>query len=703
LKRGGRGWTTLVFVILALVSQIPPGVSQTDREEQPLPVPFVETTGVTLMLLDVEATDSHGRPLRGLRKKDFTVHLDGRLWPIYSVDDSCACQDPPAGDQAATTRSVIGSAAQPTGGGEDLPPTQGGVALQGVAPSVRAEPLLSAAEFVIYIDFSQLQLSGRLRVRNAATTWIRETMRRGERTMIVAYSTGTGLRVIHPFTSDRDALLAALTKAYEGNTFVDEFPDLLENRADECTSYPPLCEHYAYEEFDHGRRSLNALKKFLDRLEEMPGRKTLLYFQENGAMTPGTLYHTETPTQLDNLEEVAAAAASSHTAIYPINSGALPVLIGQHSLSELLERETLAMGSTLSEFTGGRYNHNLSDLSRVIDEAERGCRCLYRIGLRPPDKQVPRIYDVRVSAAGVTLPYQYRVRFMTDADRWMRRAQAVLLNPGEAREIEVGAAIVPVEAGARTWDVSVEVSVATDSLALVPGTAGREGTYEVGALLSRDDGRQPREFLGTFKVRRGRQGETDRIALHRRVLAGVHPARYHLAAFVRDRNVNVFGGAEASIDLPAPRETGVAGPVVMRASRRQLVAALPLSGEVSIEPAATIETGPLPTGPAPNVRGDPLSFDTWICSVGGQPPVRVLRFVSRESLPIFRFEGKDPTQAGRCLHFSDLIDTSLIGAGHYDYHIRWEYRPGAGSNDADAKFDVMDPNAMPGKATKPDM
>ena len=61
------------------------------RAEQPqVPHPFgIETTRVTLLLVDVYPVDDEGRPIEGLTRKDFTVFLNNKSWPISSVDNLC--------------------------------------------------------------------------------------------------------------------------------------------------------------------------------------------------------------------------------------------------------------------------------------------------------------------------------------------------------------------------------------------------------------------------------------------------------------------------------------------------------------------------------------------------------------------------------------------------------------------------------------
>lgn len=692
-------WSLLFLPIILLPmsahgDSLPRPSTGAGAEEKPRATGHVERADVTLMLLDVEAIDKHGTPLRGLAKKDFSVLLDGRPWPVYSVDDSCSCAEqedsntsapPPAAGEAAGPSAPDGDRAGDAGIRSGKPGN--------ASPSPGEVETAGSMKYVIFIDFSQLQFAGRLRVRGEATRWIRETMEPWDSVMITAYATATGLKEVSPFTSDKDALLAALDRTYEGKTFLDDFPELLEIRVRECESFPPLCPGYAMEEYFHGRSALRALKQLLEFLEEVPGRKSLLLFHENGSMQPGVFYGASTPSQLATIEEVAAAANGSRTAVYLVNVGMLPVDVGLGSLTERLERQVLDLAAPLSEYTGGEYNLGPSDRSRLIDRVGRGCRCLYRLGLRPPEKPDRNIHQVQIRAAGVVLPHAYRVRFLTDADRWMRKAQAILRNPAGAKEIDLVAAIVPVASEGKSWKVSLEVAVSSDTLSLIPDATGREASYEIGALLQAEDGKRSWELLGEYKVRRGPEGSTDRLALQRKELAGLRPGRYRLAAFIRDRVSNLFGGAEARIDLPPPGG-GTAGPLVRLASRKRIVTPLPLVNEKAgdMDHASQAQVGPVPPGASGIVRGDPVTVDTWVCPPEGRTISKVLRFVVRDGRPIFRFEDTVPARAGRCSLFSDPLDTSQLQAGRYAYHLQSPPGSGDAPIDVEASFDVLDTN-----------
>lgn len=61
--------------------------------EEPVPAPLesdlAEETGISLTLFEVEVRDKRGRPMPGLTRDDFSVIINGRTRPIYSLDDLC--------------------------------------------------------------------------------------------------------------------------------------------------------------------------------------------------------------------------------------------------------------------------------------------------------------------------------------------------------------------------------------------------------------------------------------------------------------------------------------------------------------------------------------------------------------------------------------------------------------------------------------
>src|SRR5437899_506019 len=134
---------TMLWLPFAGFAVVPAATPQKNAdakgEGQPARLGLVERAGVSLTLLDVEVTDERGKPLRGLKKEDFRVRLNGREWPLYSVDDLCTCEEDavagrgvqrPQGPPAASK-----SAASSSGGGFRSPP-----------PSREAAPSAAASD-----------------------------------------------------------------------------------------------------------------------------------------------------------------------------------------------------------------------------------------------------------------------------------------------------------------------------------------------------------------------------------------------------------------------------------------------------------------------------------------------------------------------------------------------------------------------------
>ena len=104
--------------------------------------------------------------------------------------------------------------------------------------------------------------------------------------------------------------------------------------------------------------------------------------------------------------------------------------------------------------------------------------------------------------------------------------------------------------------------------------------------------------------------------LHQQVFSGLKPGEYRLGAFVRDRTASVFGGGEATIELPKPGKGGIVGPVMMRSAREHLRAPLPLwtkKKKVEEVRVAEIQRGPVPLDDAESVNKESLAALTMIC------------------------------------------------------------------------------------------
>jgi len=641
---------------------------------EPIDIGFRERTGRSLLFLDVEGIDKQGQPMLGLKKEDFKIRVNYVWRKIYSVDDLCPC----------------GETEGPTGDPE-----------ADAAAAARLELARTPPHFILYFDFSQMQEAGREQSAAEARRWARDVMKPDDRVMVVAYASGAGLRTLSEFTSDPDAVVEAIDAGANAPDLVDEFPAGKDDRQALCDTGAISCYAVGRQEYRHARHSLETLRNFLTELDAVSERKTLLLFHENASIFPGRLYAegsaywpqsawdrlddlrdpgTEarrtrslrrnselTPDLLELSQEVGGSATASRTAVYPLACGSAAMW-------------TVNLGANLADATGGDYNRRPVDLGNLLDEAGRRCACIYRIGLEMDEKRRSLVLRTKVRVSGYSLPSRYHVQYLTDADRWMRKAQLVLANPESWRELEVGAALVPLRAGGKRWDARVEVGIDLGDLFVgLTDDDAQAAEWEVAALLTDGEGNKHWEMLGVYRASPGEDGRVDSLVLHGKSLENLNPGRYELRAFVHDRMADTFGAARFEIELPEPGAPGLAGPIAQRPVSPHLFNPLPLRGKELARTKGKTRTaeGPLPLGGDPFVpRGRLVRFLTQICSEGAIELRSVVRHEGSER----SFEEKSETvgDGGGCRPVVQTIETRGLEPGRYAYEIEWDgAAPGA--------------------------
>src|SRR4030095_8648940 len=91
-------------------------------------------------------------------------------------------------------------------------------------------------------------------------------------------------------TTDRGKLAEAIDAAQDDPTQFEAWPSLLSIRQHECARDRSLCPSYAVDEYFHSVRQIKAFRAFLETLGETAGRKTVVYFNQNGVLHPGGFY-----------------------------------------------------------------------------------------------------------------------------------------------------------------------------------------------------------------------------------------------------------------------------------------------------------------------------------------------------------------------------------------------------------------------------
>jgi hypothetical protein len=140
---GRRRLGIVAAIAVILLSCVTDARAQQSDEESAVPfdTDFVERSGVTLMLLDVEVFDKQGNPVPGLRREDFGIQLNGRERPIYSLDDLCrpASAAPGRTPEPESVADESGVALPPTFESDQLAPPPA------IAPA-------KEIRFILYMD-----------------------------------------------------------------------------------------------------------------------------------------------------------------------------------------------------------------------------------------------------------------------------------------------------------------------------------------------------------------------------------------------------------------------------------------------------------------------------------------------------------------------------------------------------------------------
>jgi len=673
-------------------------------EERPFRSSFIETAEVSLILLDVVVTDKQGRPVPGLTKGDFTIRLNGRKWPIYSVDDLCGC--------AAESLVAEGTAdpGRPPGGEDreqdrELTPQEAAV-VETLSSGGATDPV----SYVLYIDFSQLQGDGRDNALAEARRWILDVKRRDDRAILVAYATESGLRELTELTDERSVLLAALNDAFRDPDFEDPFANGFTFRIDDCQACCgrtaddpafrglscrnrcPICVEHAQNEYFHGRRAIRAFQRFLVKLEGIHGRKIVIFFHQNNVIFPGTFYpvnELDVPDHIADLDVAGAEATTSRAVVYPAYAGNDPNMFSP------LSGQAVNFGANLADFTGGEYNRTIATLPEMTSGAGRGCECVYRIGVEPPREDKTRVYRAVVEVGDRRLRGSYRVQHLTSIDRWWRDASQVMVARDD-EEMPVAAALVPLAPAEGGWTVEIQVVVDLASLVLIPAAGEAHGQWEVGALLQKEGGKRW-EMLGVSSVTLTEGETTPDLVVHERGMALLKPGTYTLGAFVHDKTGDVFGGARVEIDLPKPDNVVVAGPVLMRLGKIWVRTGLPLFDKKARTETPTrtrsVHSSPIPAGRSAFDRGERLEAWTWICPSGEPVNGKAVRYVSRAGEPLFGFDVVEKAADQDCFQIRDVIETEDLAPGDYAYHIRWNESTMAEPVTSETSFEIPAPVA----------
>jgi VWFA-related protein len=431
---------------------------------------FIESVDVTVVNVDVFVTDKQGKRVTGLNREDFELSEDGKpvkITNFYAVEVG----RPTAGLPAAAEETLPG---QP-------PPER-----KGGPPPVPEDQRL---RLIVYLDNFNIHPFNRNRVLKELRGFLHDHVGREDRVMLVTYD--RELHIRSGFTSDPDlvsGLLSDQEKVTGSAVHADSDRKLVLDRVNESSSPDEalsFARGYAESVFNDLTFTIDAMKKMVDSMAGMPGRKAILYVSDGIPLIAGqdmfyavqNKYTTGSGALNEMIEfdssrrlrELTAKANSNRVTFYTIDAGGLrtyeSVSAENQTNDQGIYLDSIRISNlqaplqTLAEDTGGvaiiNANRVLPDLQRIA--ADFGT--FYSLGYSPVHAGDGRYHkiDVKVKRKGLLIRHREGYRDKSPETQMNDSTLAVLQFPfeqnplainlefGHGTEREDGYFVVPVQ------------------------------------------------------------------------------------------------------------------------------------------------------------------------------------------------------------------------------------------------------------------
>ncbi|MGB8098399.1 MAG: VWA domain-containing protein, partial [Terracidiphilus sp.] len=470
-------------------------------------IPVFRTTA-RQVLVDVIVDKKNGDPVPDVPKSDFSIEENGKLQIIDFFEEHSAASSAPA--------------AQPA-----MPPLPFGA----VTNVPTAPP--SAALDVFLLDSLNTEPEDQVYVREQVLQYLHK-MDPG--TQVAVFALGSSLRLLHGFTSDSAALLAAVSgnEAERGamaQTRSDNADDAQHTaNLSAMRSVAPQLAQFAHggtpQGYSFGARAsmtfeaLNALARYL---EGIPGRKNLVWFASSFPVvffpTPSEMDKLKNnpglPGYMNHVKQTANLFTLSKIAVYPVSgAGVMNSNIGladsagsgrvggsngtgEFAAESLNDASALTGMEQLAASTGGRAftTNDIGDALRKIVHDSDG---YYTVGYAPTDSTEDgsfRRIDVKVSGGRYKLAYRQGYNASEPGDAPAENPIAPLLQLGipNATGILYGASVGQArqESGVpqvpRTWGPGRDASPGTTPAGQNPQLKGPLTRYTVSFTIRAQD------------------------------------------------------------------------------------------------------------------------------------------------------------------------------------------------------------------------
>ncbi len=370
---------TAIFTALALLMQA--------QQQSTVPDTGLKISVTTnLVIVDVDVRDKSGKPVEGLKAKDFTVYEDDKAQKLTVFEfqrlETDALPDETEPPQIKKQVAKAVEAAKPA-------TPKSAEVRRAITPSTAGQIRYKDRRLmVMFFDFSSMQQEDQFRAQASALKFLDSQITAADMVSIMTFS--NKLQVVEDFTNDRERLRATIKGFHIG-----EGSDMA---IDGATGDDPegedngaafTADESEFSVFNTDRK-LSALESAAKMLGSLPEKKALVYFSSGVGKTG-----------LENQSQLKAttnAAVKANVAFYPIDARGLVATAPAGNASTGTARgsgmysggtqtsqrtkmndqqETLV---TLAGDTGGKALLDNNDLAMGIQQAQKDISSYYILG-----------------------------------------------------------------------------------------------------------------------------------------------------------------------------------------------------------------------------------------------------------------------------------------------------------------------------------
>ena len=403
--------------------------------------------------------------------------------------------------------------------------------------------------------------------------------------LVALVSLSTGLRMDQDFTSDKDALLAALKKynGTDGSGFAAGQTGTSEGTADDASSFTADDTEYNTLNTDRELLAIRTIAKSLERVDQ---RKSMLFF--SGGLTRNGIENQA------SLRGATNEAAKANMAIYSVDVRGLQALspVGDASTgstrgvsayngakvqaqfsANFASQETLG---TLSTDTGGKAFFDSNDFAPAFQQVQRDTEAYYILGFHSTNQAKDGTFrHLTITTTRKDVKIEFRPGYYAPADFKHQKTEDRELALTEQMRSDLPATDVNLYLQALYFRRAEGQYYVPISL-VVPGN-------QIAAVKNGDKDKANIDIMGQVKnaagIVVGNVRDTVKLALdaNQQVAQrniqystgfGLAPGRYHLKFVVRENQTGAMGSFETDLNVPDLKKAPMKLSSVVLASQR---------------------------------------------------------------------------------------------------------------------------------------